>query len=710
MQSSIDPRILAIAAQLSEQDEAVPATRRVPFDLAQIATGLIALCSLAIGLFRIERLGTANAYYAAAVRSMTESWHAFFFAAFDSEGFVTVDKPPLGLWIQALFAKALGFHGWSILLPQVLAATGSVLLISHLVRKSFGPVAGLIAAASLAVTPITVAASRNNTSDTVLVFVLLLATWALLRSIERNQMRWFVVAMALVGVGFNIKMMQAYLVLPAFVMAWTLAPEPRSSAIPNTSHDGLVQTVAARTRRQAIRNRFGGLVLGTIVLLIVSFSWATVVQLIPDENRPYIGSTGDNNIFSLIFEYNGINRLIPEGWSVFGITNGDASNASTSGRGGVGENGPVGIFRLLDTNLGGQIGWLIPIAVIGLIVAWGWRQLWRIGIVRTHLILWGMWFFTMAVFFSVAGYYHRYYLTMLGPAIAALTGIGLVALWRAGRNGGPGALLLPATLIATVASQIRLLQDYPEWADRLTPWIVGATVFAAIPLSPLAFRSVNRRFPIQLRTAMATLGIAAILIAPATWSTITSAEAATGGSLPVAGPDANSGDGGMGSGTSSRSGTSDDLLAYLIANKGDAKWLVAVSSANSGTSIILESGQPVMALGGFKGSDPILTVEKFQQLVANGDVRFVLTSSGAGGGSMGGSGQSRPETQSGDGPTAQGDQERPSASGGSGTVRPSSGGGASQNQIFSWVESACTQVTDANLSTTSLYDCSTATT
>ncbi len=177
-----------------------------------------------LGLFRLGREGDGNAYYAAAVKSMLDNWHAFFYASFDSGGFVSVDKPPLGLWIQSAFAAVLGFHGWSILLPQVLASVGSVFLLFALVRRACGPVAGLLAALALAVAPINVAVARNNTSDGVLVLFLLAAAWATMRAAERGSIRWLLTAMALVGLGFNVKMLQAYLVLPALVLVYLLAP------------------------------------------------------------------------------------------------------------------------------------------------------------------------------------------------------------------------------------------------------------------------------------------------------------------------------------------------------------------------------------------------------------------------------------------------------------------------------------------------------
>jgi 4-amino-4-deoxy-L-arabinose transferase-like glycosyltransferase len=652
----------------------------VPRRLSWPHAPLAAIAALAafLGLFRIGREGYANTYYAAAVKSMLDNRHAFFFVSFDSGGFVTVDKPPLGLWVQAAFAWVLGFHGWSILLPQALASVGSVLILYHLVGRVFGPVAGLLAALALAVAPINVAASRNNTADCVLVFVLLLATWAVSRSLERGSVRWFCVGMALVGLGFNIKMLQAYLVLPALLLAWFLTPAcERAGEV-----DPGAEAVMVVATRRSVRNRFGGLIAGAVVLLFVSFSWATIVQLTPADQRPYIGSSANNSIFNLIFGYNGLNRLLPRGWSILGITNGSttALGGGPGGGGGVGgvsENGPAGIFRLIDTELGGQVGWLLPMALIGLVAAWGRHRWWRMDRVRLALVVWGGWLLTQATFFSIAGFYHRYYLSMLWPAVAALAGIGVVALWRSYRAGGWRTWLLPTALGASAAVQIKILNDYPTWRDRLVPAIAGLAAVSCLGLLVGSLLRLRRLRLGRVGIGLAAAGVLALLIAPATWSGITVADASSNAVLPVAGP-AGAGDGigfggrsgGFGSfgpgqtlpngeAAGRPSGASDGerptftegqrgqvgqngpgelgkadsgLIAYLLANQGKATYLVAVQSASQASSIILQTDKAVMAMGGFTGSDPILTVDSFKHLLADGKVRFIL------GGGFGGRG------------------------------------------------------------------------
>ncbi|MGN6485024.1 MAG: glycosyltransferase family 39 protein, partial [Thermomicrobiales bacterium] len=724
---------------------------------AWIAAGAIAALSVLLGFINLGRIGTANAYYAAAVKSMTESWHAFFFVSFDKEGFVSVDKPPLGLWLQAISARLLGFHGWSIMLPQILAAAISTVLVFLIVSRVFGKPAGLIGALVLAIAPINVATSRNNTSDTVLAMVMILAVGATVIATERQSIRWFVLATALVGVGFNIKMMEAYLVLPALILGWLIAPSPRREASHATDADDAEAVPAPPSHdhnhdhnQYPWRTRLLGLVAGGIATIVVSFSWATVVQLTPASARPYIGSSTDNNIFNLIFEYNGISRLLGRGQTLSTLASGNSSFAAGGGVGGVSENGQPGIFRFLNENLGGQIGWLAVVAVIGLVVAWGWGAWRTMTPQRVSLAIWGGWFLTAATFFSIAGFYHRYYLTTVSPSIAALVGIGSIALWNAWRRGGWRIVLLPATLLTGAAAQWWILRPYDDWSRRLTPVIVGLAVAVAIVLLvlPLVRReswSVSRRHAIG--KVAATIGLAALLIAPATWSAITVTAANANGTLPLAGPatgamngmgggtfigfdradrsrtarsndgrDARGSDGTTagalpsgtpvagagftapssgdlpagqddeatlpptgtagaampGVGTGRESGTSLDktTLDYLIANKGNARWLVVVPSANAGSSIILETGQPVMALGGFSGSDQILTLDQFKQLVANGEIRFVMTGGGIGGGG--------------------------SRDGGNG-------------EILDWASGTCSPVTIDGSTVTGLYDCQGAT-
>src|SRR5437868_3770623 len=439
----------------------------------QLALGGILLISVFMDFFQLGQNGFGS-YYPPAVRSMMDNWHNFFFASYDPGGFVTIDKPPVGFWLQVISAKIFGFTPFSVLLPQALAGVLSVLLLYFLVRRHFGVVAGLLAALALALSPISVVTNRNITIDSTLALTLLVGAWAVLRAPETGRLRWLLLSAFIVGVGFNIKMLEAYLVVPAYGLLYLLAA-PRS-----------------------IWKRLGHLALAGLVLLVVSFSWVVAVDLTPASQRPYVGSTQDNSEISLALGYNGIQRLLggfgrgfrggppatntPTNRSVNTGSNGALPTSGNSGptntggngapqqppsggpggAGGLFDIGNPGPLRLFTEPLGGQIVWLLPLALLGMIaLAWQRRPRLQSDRQQQSLVLWGMWLLTMGIFFSVAGFFHQYYMTEMAPAIAALFGIGLVTMWQDYRRGGWRGWLLPLALIATAAEQIHILPSYP---------------------------------------------------------------------------------------------------------------------------------------------------------------------------------------------------------------------------------------------------------
>src|SRR5438552_18193194 len=247
----------------------------------RLALAVVMLISLFMNFYQLGQNGFGNLYYAAAIRSMLDNLHNFFFVAFDPGGFVSIDKPPLGFWLQAASAKIFGFTPFSIFLPQALAGVLSVLLLYYLVRRHFGVVAGLLAALALAISPISVLTNRNNTIDSTLVLVMLLGAWAVLRAAESGKLRWLLLCAGFVGLGFNIKMLEAYLVVPAFGLLYLLAA-PRS-----------------------IWARIGHLALAALLMLTISLSWAVAVDLTPAANRPYVGSSQTHSEISLPLGSNG---------------------------------------------------------------------------------------------------------------------------------------------------------------------------------------------------------------------------------------------------------------------------------------------------------------------------------------------------------------------------------------------------------------------
>ncbi len=365
-----------------------------------LALAAVLILSAFLNLYGLTSGGYSNNYYSAGVKNMLTSWSNFFFVSFDA-GFVSVDKPPLGLWIQAASAWLFGFSGLSLLLPQAVAGVLSVALVYHLVHRTFGPVAGLLSALVLAVTPTIVATSRNNTMDMLVVLFVVLAAWAFVAAAERGSLSLLLLGAALVGLGFNTKTLQAFLILPVFYLLYLLAA------------------------RASWRRRFVHLAAATVMLLAVSLSWAVVVDLTPSDQRPYVGGSEGDSALDLAFGYNGLERLLgrsdgpggpPPGGG--GGKAGDEKAAEKSpdakggdgggapkgepgggpggggpgggGPGGVGENGEPGPLRMLNQQNAGQIGWLLPLAVVGLVAA-GWQRRPRLPLDRRHaaLVMWG---------------------------------------------------------------------------------------------------------------------------------------------------------------------------------------------------------------------------------------------------------------------------------------------------------------------------------
>ncbi len=540
----------------------------VKFEVTRDRIFLALILALAgfLSFYAVWNEGFSNTYYSAAVKSMLTGWKDFFFVSFDPGGFVSVDKPPLGLWIQALSAAIFGFHGWSLILPQALAAVISTALVYHLVRRTFGNPAGLIGALIFALTPVVAAVSRTNNLDTVLVMFLLLAAWAAIVASERGSLKLLLASMALVGLGFNVKMLEAFGVLPAILLIYFLSPAHRTS------------------------KKIGQLTVAVVVLLAVSLSWTAIVDLTPADQRPYVGSSQTNSVLELALGYNGIQRILP-GSSPMGaglhpgnvtesITNatggnmppdgipaiadgGNATGAMMSGPGGLmpggmgafgGETGSPGVFRLFGKEMAGQISWLLPLAIFGFFATAMilWKKKDNVTKARLRSIcFWGAWMLPMLAYFSISGFFHRYYLIMLAPSIAALCGIGLTAMWNEYRDRGRRAYLLPLSLVVTAIVQLAFILRYPELSYWLIPLVSAFAITSAAVL--LYARWDDSGVFKGIVKPLAVFGVAALLIAPAVWS-VTPILYGGESTLPYAGPEL-SHSAFMGDGNAGRSGT-----------------------------------------------------------------------------------------------------------------------------------------------------------
>jgi 4-amino-4-deoxy-L-arabinose transferase-like glycosyltransferase len=462
--------------------------------VGRLAPEVVLLAGLAafLNLWALSRNGYANDYYAAAVRSMSTSWHDFLFASMDRSGVMSVDKPPLALWVQALSARVFGYGSLSLLVPQALMGVASVLLIYDLVRRRFGRVGGFVAGLTLAFTPISVAISRHNNPDALLILCCVAALWLGMRGLQDGRARWLVFAGVCVGLGFETKMLIALVVVPGLLAAWLW--------------------VAPRGRLAALRCLlFGG---GAMVLL--GGAWPALVELTPASARPWVSGTSDNKILSLIFEYNGLGRID-------GQTGGPGGSPGGSVFGGT-----AGPLRLLNFALGGQVGWLLGFAALGGIALLADTRLRRSDPRSGWLIAVGGSFAVTAAIFSYAkGIFHPYYVSLLAPFSAAL--VGALAGWLAAAKRGAIWMRLAgaAAIIAGLATELAVLNDYPGSLTWLWPLLICACVLAALAII------ISARAAIMRLAFAGALG--ALLLGPAIWSFDTLGHA-TSGTFPAGGP------------------------------------------------------------------------------------------------------------------------------------------------------------------------------
>jgi 4-amino-4-deoxy-L-arabinose transferase-like glycosyltransferase len=593
--------------------------------------------------------GFANTYYSAAALAASQSWSAWFFGSIDASNFITVDKPPLATMVMGLSVRLFGLSSWSILVPEALMGVASVVLLMAIVRRTMGSPAAIVAGLVAALTPAAVLIFRYNNPDALLTLLLVASAFAFIRSIERGSLRWVTLAAVLVGLAFNTKYLQGWLVLPAFAAVWAIAAPG------------------------GIRRRVLGLGIAFAATVVASGWWIIVMELLPASLRPFVGGSTNGSALDLVLGYNGLGRI-------FGGAVGGAIGGGPGGGAG-GFSGTPGLFRLFNAELGGQVAWFLPLSALGLAVGlWARRHAPRTDLRRAAYLMWGLWLAVHVVVFSfMSGVIHSYYAVAMAPAIGALVGGGVTELWaiRARAASRPRAgVVLAAGLIASAATAWTLLGRTPKFAPGLAVGVATLAVAAALVVA-LPARLVAR--PIQIGAV--GLGLAALLAGPGAYA-IETMQTAYGGGDPAAGPRVASEDGGAafggfagrplpggapagppdgpigggpltgrpGDGTIEGGGAaggirpggpggdavSTTLTDYLVTNRGTAAWIVAVTSANQAGSIELATRLPVMAMGGFSGSDPAPTLDQLKAYIASGQLRFVIVG-GQGGGPGGGS-------------------------------------------------------------------------
>jgi 4-amino-4-deoxy-L-arabinose transferase-like glycosyltransferase len=606
-----------------------------------VQVGLAALAAV-VYLFNLTLSGYANTYYSAAALAASKSWSAWFFGSFDAANFITVDKPPLATMLMGLSVRLFGLSSWSILLPEALAGVATVALLFVVVRHSFGPIAAAIAGLVMILTPVAVLIFRFNNPDAILTLLLVAAAWSALRAIESGRLRWIVVTAIFVGFAFNTKYLQGFLVVPAFSLTWLIAAPV------------------------SLRRRIGGLLLAGVALLVSSGWWVLAVELIPAAARPFIGGSTNNSALQLLLGYDGLARIFGGGDGVGG-----------GGGGGGGFSGATGILRLFNSEFGGGISWLIPFALIGLVSGLVLRgRAARTDRARAGYLVWGLWLAVHVIVFSfMSGIIHSYYAVALAPAIAALVGAGAVELWGLRERVRFGGIVLAGAIMVSAIWSWQLLGRSPDFVPGLGLVIVIVGAIVAIIVSLPASAELRRTQALAL-----ALGIGILLAGPLVYTLDTMATGYSGGDPhpgPAVASDANQGGGpggngggfganaggfgggtppsgagfsggtgggtppsgaGFGAGGAGAGSSTDSALAtYLEANKGSSTWIVAMTSAMQAGSLELSTGDPVMAMGGFTGSDPAPSLAQIQAYVASGQLRYVLVDGNGGGGPGGNS-------------------------------------------------------------------------
>jgi 4-amino-4-deoxy-L-arabinose transferase-like glycosyltransferase len=623
--------------------------------------------------------GWANDFYSAAVQAGSTSWKAFFFGSFDASSFITVDKTPASLWVMELSARIFGLNYWSVLVPQALEGVACVGVLYAAVRRWFGPAAGLLAGVALALTPVAALMFRFNNPDALLVLLMTVAAYALTRAIEDGRTRWLALVGAAIGFGFLAKMLQAVLVVPPFAVAYLVAGPPQ------------------------LGRRLLQLLAGGAAMLLSAGWWVAAVMLTPAADRPYVGGSTNDSILQLTLGYNGLGRLDGSETGSVGFGGGGRGGGSPFG-------GGTGITRLFSSEMGGQISWLLPAALVALAaMIWLSRKGGRTDRMRAAAILWGGGLLvTGAVFSFMAGIIHPYYTVALAPFIGALIGIGAVTGWRA-RDTVQGRIVLCAGMVAATLWSATLLGRTPSWHPEIH-WIVliagllAAGAFAAGPLLTGLGATARRRAALALFPV--PLALVALFAGPAAYSAATVSTSHTG-AIPSAGP-ANAGGfggpgagfpggrgfggrtgtgtggtggnfrppgGGTGTGGTAPGGTgtapggtgtgglgqrgsasgqpptrrggfggggglagntqvSSALVTLLKNGSGSYRWAAATVGTQSAAPLQLATRLPMLAIGGFNGSDPSPTLAQFKKLVAAGEIHYFIgaNSSSFGGG------------------------------------------------------------------------------
>ncbi|AGB20738.1 PMT family glycosyltransferase, 4-amino-4-deoxy-L-arabinose transferase [Mycobacterium sp. JS623] len=569
-------RVTALVDQPVSTETVVPVRRP-----SKSRWALVALlgATAVLYLWRLSASGYGNTFYAAASQAGSQSWSAWFFGSVDPQNFITVDKPPASLWVSGLSVRLFGMHSWSVMAPQALMGVAAVAVLYSAVRRAFpdpnqGAAAGLLAGATLAATPAAALMFRFNNPDALLVLLLTVAAYCLTRATLTASWRWLTLVGAVMGIAFLTKMLQGFLVLPGFGVAYLL--------------------VAPTTWGKRALHLLGA----AVALIVAAGWWVLAVQLTPASARPYIGGSTDNTVLDLALGYNGINRLLghhPEGKPL-----GDWGSSSVPMLG-----GHTGAHRLFTGEMANEISWLFATALF--VVALGTYLAARRALSRGELcalLTWGGWLLVTGVVFSfMGGMIHPYYTVALAPAVAALVSMGAVWAWQR-RLLRDGRCALAALIVLSAAPSAFLLHRNafgPGWLPLL---IVAVAVVSAVGV-------LLPRPPVLALVA----GCAAGLTGTVAFS-IATAATPHHGTMPTAARTSQV------SGSWINDEATNAQLAAMLAST-HTQWSAATNGSQSAAALEIASGTSVMAVGGWSG-DPVPTVQQFIDDVHAGKISYYV--------------------------------------------------------------------------------------
>jgi 4-amino-4-deoxy-L-arabinose transferase-like glycosyltransferase len=563
-----------------------------------VALGVLLMATAVLYLWGVTANQWSNTFYTGAAWSGSVDWTAWFFASIDPSNFTTIDKPPAALWVMGLSGRLFGFSPASMLIPQALMGVGTVAFVYAAVRRIASPGAALLAGVVVSLTPVAVTMFRYNHPDALLALLMSAGAYCLIRAMQteigRHAAMWLALTGGLVGLAFLTKMVSGLLVLPGFGLAYLIAGHSRLWA------------------------RIAHLAGGGAALVVSAGWWVVAATIWPADSRPYIGGSTDNSVLNLIIEGNGLGR-------VFNKTGG-VMPSSHAAPGSLLDGGSAGLDRLFGNEMGNEISWLIPcalIALLGGLIARGRAP--RTDPMRGALILWGGWFAVTAVSFAYAPWLHPYYSVALAPALGGMIGTGGCALWQR-RETLPGRLALSGMVTAAALTSWILLQRNPTWFPELRWIIAGSAALAAV-----LFVVSSHRPPRGYAATAVILAVVAGISGAGSYSVAT-ASYPQHGPVPYAGPQdaiserepAYSDRDGLNWGTT----PTDPKLIRLLRNAGPSRWAAASNWASAAERLEVDARVPVMAIGGYFGADVHPSLRQFQDYIDHGDVRYYILSKG----------------------------------------------------------------------------------